>query len=228
MCLINLWNIIKSCTEFANLRAATSPTQLAAHRSRGPRKSILWWNLYFASTGKRHRKAQEVCAQSSSRDSIAMWRASRRAEEQRETRWFRCLNPRSDSKAGEKERSEDHLTFTSSALPLAKQGRSFSESTKFSVFASSTKPAQTWPQNSAGKVARFFFGSHLLCITTTWLYGLYGHLHNKLYNTLQWLHINLYSRLIFQIIRGITKQIGYIPKVNIIHIKLKSSNSKIK
>ena len=77
----NLWNIIKSCTEFANLRGATCPPILAAHRSRGPRKSILWWNLYFASTGKRHRKAQEVCAQSSSRDSTSMWRASRRAEE---------------------------------------------------------------------------------------------------------------------------------------------------
>ena len=46
-CEINLWNIIKSCTEFANLRGATSPQVLAVHRSREQHRSILWWASLF-------------------------------------------------------------------------------------------------------------------------------------------------------------------------------------
>ena len=36
-----------------------------------------------------------------------------------------------------------------------------------------------------------------LCITTTWLFSSWGHLHNMLYNTLHY-NYNLYSILIFQ------------------------------
>ena len=70
--ILNLWNMIKLCSEFANLLGARSPPLLSAHwlcsSLRWQRKSILWWTPLFAPTGKLHRKAQDVYAKSSSRD----------------------------------------------------------------------------------------------------------------------------------------------------------------
>ena len=137
----------------------------------GPPQSILWWTPLFRADWQAPSQSSR-CLRTKFKKGFDLQVESISKSWGVERNWrFRCLNQRSANKGTfwrssnlEEEKyapksnqnSAETVFRSSSALPLAKQGRGLSESTKFSGFAGSTKPAQTWPQKRAGKAARFY------------------------------------------------------------------------
>ena len=156
----------------------TSSPVLAAHWPRGQRMLILWLaSLIRTKWQEPEQSSRCLCAKFEQGFYLHLERISKRWGLDRNwmiqlfqsAKWFKSRNervlwrssnlengryaPRSNKKSAE---TVFCSHSSSSALPRAKQGRCFLESTKFSGLAGSKKQAKTWPQNLVRKEASFY------------------------------------------------------------------------